>query len=89
MSENKGQPRRNGDKDLSKVVNILEKLPFEDFMELFKLFESYHDKTSSLRITRLLYDALAISRIRHLDAIAPILEKKADWAKSAKSISET
>ncbi len=89
MSNGKVYPRRNGGKDLSKVVSIMEKLPFEDFMELFKLFESYRNRTSTLRITRLLYDALAISRVRQLSAIAPVLKKEAAWAKSMKSATET
>lgn len=89
MADSKITPRRNGDKDLSKVVSILEKLSFEDFTELHKLFEAYRDKTSTLRITRLLYDALAIARIRQLKALAPLLEAGANSVKSSKSVTET
>ena len=85
MAAKRKYPRRNGDKDLSELVRIFEKLEFEDFMTLFEIFENYRDKTSSLRIIRLLYDALTIGRIRQVKALAPILESEANWAKSAAS----
>ena len=75
MNKPDGRPRRNADKDLSELVRILGKLDFEDFMSLFKIFENYRDKTSSLRIIRLLYDALSIGRVRQVKALAPTLSK--------------
>ncbi len=82
MTAKRKYPRRNGDKDLSELVRIFGKLEFEDFMSLFEIFENYRDKTSTLRIVRLLYDALSIGRIRQIKALAPALEREANWAKS-------
>lgn len=89
MAATSKHPRRNADKDLSELVRIFEKLEFEDFMSLFNLFANYRDKTSSLRIIRLLYDALSICRIRQVKALAPTLEREANWAKSVSANCES
>lgn len=72
MNKPDSRPRRNADKDLTELVRILDKLDFNDFMSLFYLLENYRNKTSTLRIARLLYDALSAGRIRRVrELVAP------------------
>lgn len=73
MSKSKQLPRRHADKDLSELIRIFDNIPLEEFMSLLSLFNSYRKKTSTLRLVLLFADALAVSRIRHLEKSADAL----------------